>query len=186
MTLLHLRHCAALLGALLLVACAGTPTPRTLEPPRELPRELPIEARRELPPDTRAVELIGYFATVARAGPAEHKRELAQSTMAFSRAPSAYLRVRLGGLYAQPAPGLRDDARALALLEPLVTGTVISPADRPVADLASLLHAQVAERQRMEKSETKKQDALREQIEAMKSIERSIMQREERQRARKN
>ena len=182
MTLLHLRHCAALLGALLLVACAGTPTPRTVEPPRELP----VQARRELPPDTRAVELIGYFATVARAGPAEHKRELGQSTTAFSRAPSAYLRVRLGGLYAQPAPGLRDDARALALLEPLVTGTVVSPADRPVADLASLLHAQVAERQRMEKSETKKQDALREQIEAMKSIERSIMQREERQRARKN
>ena len=44
----------------------------------------------------------------------------------------SYLRVRLGGLYAQPAP------------------------------------------------------ALREQIEAMKSIERSIMQREERQRVRKN
>ncbi len=180
MTPRHRRHCAALLGAALLSACAGTP--ETVQPPRELP----VEARRELPPDTRAVELIGYFATVTRAGAAEQKRELAQSTTAFARAPSAYLRVRLGGLYAQPAPGLRDDARALALLEPLVTGAVVPPADRPVADLASLLHAQVAERQRMEKSETKKQDALREQIEAMKSIERSIMQREERQRARKN
>ena len=78
---------------------------------------------------------------------------------------------------------MRDDARALALLEPLVTGPVVAAADRPLADLASLLHAQVAERQRMEKAELKKQDVLREQIEAMQSIERSIMQREDRQRA---
>jgi signal transduction histidine kinase len=164
----------------LLSACASTP------PALEAPRERPLEARREPPADTRTADLVSYFATVARAGPAEQKRELAQWASAYSRAPSAYLRVRLGGLHAQPAAGLRDDARALALLEPLVTANAIPAADRPIADLAALLHAQVAERQRMEKAELKKLDALREQIEAMKSIERSILQREERQRARKN
>jgi hypothetical protein len=178
------RHAAVLLGAALLSACAGAPGP--IEPPRELPAEARYQAPATPAADTRTVGLVGYFAAIARAGAGEQKREIAQAAASFSRTPSPYLRVRLGGLHAQPIPGLRDDARALALLEPLVTGTVVAAADRPIADLALLLYAQVAERQRMEKAEARKQEALREQIEAMKSIERSIMQREERQRARKN
>jgi hypothetical protein len=177
---MKMRHGLMLLGAALLPACASAPAPA------DPPREVPAEARFAPPATARTADLVGYFAAVARAGAGEQKRELAQWTAAFARAPSPYLRVRLGGLHAQPIPGLRDDARALALLEPLVTGAGVAAADRPIADLASLLYAQVAERQRMEKSELKKQDALREQIEAMKSIERTIMQREERQRARKN
>jgi hypothetical protein len=177
------RHAAALLGAALLSACASAPGP--VEPPRELPAEARYKTPAPPAADTRTVELVGYFAAIARAGAGEQKREIAQAAASFSRTPSPYQRVRLGGLHAQPIPGLRDDARALALLEPLATGAAVA-ADRPIADLAALLYAQVAERQRMEKAEARKQEALREQIEAMKSIERSIMHREERQRARKN
>lgn len=174
------RPCLAL-AACLLTACASAP--EVAAPPA---REALAEPRREAPPvDQRTAELVGYLASVARAGAAEQKREISQSAAAFSRSPTSIARLRLGGLHAQPAPGLRDDAKALALLEPLAGGAV-PPADRPVADLAALLYAQVAERQRAEKAEARKQEALREQIEAMKSIERSIIKREERQRAHKN
>jgi hypothetical protein len=137
------------------------------------------------PPSAAAVdtrELVAYFAAVGRAGAPAQKRELAQSAAAFGRTRTPYSRLRLGGLYAQPAPVLRDDARALALLEPLALTHGIAAPQRPVADLAALLYAQVAERQRLAKGEAKKQEDLRERIEAMRSIERSIMDREDRQR----
>lgn len=132
--------------------------------------------------ETRTGELIAYFTSVAKAAPPTQKKELAQSAAAFGRSPTPYARLRLGGLYAQPAPVLRDDARALALLEPLAMAN--AQPERPIADLASLLYAQVAERQRLARDDARKQEDLRERIEAMRSIERSIMQREERQRGR--
>lgn len=134
--------------------------------------------------DKRTGELVAYLAGVARAGAPVQKRELALSVAAFGRSPTPYARLKLGGLYAQPVTGLRDDARALALLEPLATTNAPAPPGRPIADLATLLYTQVAERLRLAKDDAKKQDELRERIEAMKSIERSIMQREERQRTR--
>lgn len=180
------RHFLAGWSAAALAACAGAPQPNgpIAEPVQEARRGIPPEARREPPADTRVAELVGYFAAVTRAGLAEQKRELAQSAATFGRTPTAQARVKLGGLYAQPVPTLRDDARALSLLEPLAGSVPASAAERPLADLASLLYAQVAERQRIEKAETKKQEALREQIEAMKSIDRTIRDREDRQRAR--
>jgi len=130
--------------------------------------------------DTR--DLVAYFASVSRAGALTQKRELAQSAAAFGRTQTPYSRLKLGGLYAQPSPVLRDDARALALLEPLALNNGVAAPQRPVADLAALLYAQVAERKRLAKDEARKQDDLRERIDAMRSIERSIMDREDRQR----
>ena len=175
-----LRSMLLVLAALPLAGCATAPqvASQAIEPPREFP----AEARREPAADARASELVGYFAAIARAGVGEQKRELAQSAVAFARGATPHARLKLGGLYAQPVAALRDDARALSLLEPLAANG--APAtDRPLADLAALLYTQVAERQRMEKAEARKQEALREQIEAMKSIERSILRRAERQRS---
>lgn len=167
---------AALLAATLAAGCATAPGPvaRIEAPP----------ARIGVAPaaDPRTNELIAYLASVAKAAPLAQKKELAQSAAAYGRAPTAYARLRLGGLYAQPAPGLRDDTRALVLLEPLALSG--PAAERPVADLALLLYAQVAERQRLARDDAKKQDDLRERIDAMRSIERTIMDREERQRTR--
>jgi len=133
-------------------------------------------------PDTRASDLVQYFASVTRSAAAAQKKELAQTLAAYTRAPTAYTRLKLGGLYALPVPGLRDDERAMALLEPLASTS--TSGERPITDLASLLHAQVAERLRLTKDDAKKQDDLRERIESMRSIERTIIDREERQRTR--
>lgn len=165
------RILACALASLLVASCASAPEPAggMAMPPQFVP-------------DLRTSELVSYFASVAKAGAPAQKKELAQSAAAFGRTPTPFTRLRLGGLYAQPTLVLRDDARALALLEPLVSNGS-APAERPVADLALLLYAQVAERQRLAKDDARKQDDLRERIEAMKAIERSIMQREDRQRA---
>ena len=53
-------------------------------------------------------DLVTYFAAIARAGTGEQKRELVQSAATFGRAATPYSRLKLGGLYAQPAPALRD------------------------------------------------------------------------------
>ncbi len=142
-----------------------------------------------LPSAPPAAGLVGYFAAVSRQGPSGQKQALAQAAQSFGRDPTPIARLRLGGLHAQPAPALRDDARALSLLEPLLA-PARDPAgtDPAIADLAALLHAQVAERQRAARDEAKKLDALREQNEAMKerfgalrALDRSILQREDRQ-----
>lgn len=145
------------------------------------PTKVPPITSSEVNADARTSELISYLASAARANAPAQKKELASATAAFGRASTPHTRLKLGGLYAQPVAGLRDDARALALLEPLATTSAATPAVRPFADLAALLYAQVAERLRLSRDDAKKQDDLRERIEAMKSIERSIMQREERQ-----
>ncbi len=175
----------AALAAVLFAGCASAPQPNgPIAEPVQASRTGALPESRREPADTRVAELVGYFAAVTRAGLGEQKRELAQSAASFGRAPTAQARLKLGGLYAQPVPSLRDDVRAMSLLEPLAGSPQTTAAERPLADLASLLYAQVAERQRIEKAETKKQEALREQIEAMKSIDRSIRDREDRQRPR--
>jgi hypothetical protein len=133
--------------------------------------------------DARAGELVAYFASVARADSVAQKKELSSSLAAFGRSATPYARLKLGGLYALPVPPLRDDARALALLEPLAVGP-LTKADKAVFDLALILYTQVAERERLAKDDAKKQDDLRERIESMRSIDRSIIEREERQRTR--
>ncbi|MBS0335646.1 MAG: hypothetical protein JSS40_02290 [Proteobacteria bacterium] len=162
---MSLRLALCVLAALALAACAVLPRPQS-----------------------QAGELVGYFAEVARMAPAEQKKALAQAADDWAHGATPLARVRLGGLYAQPGGVLRDDARALALLEPLAGSSKRdADADRDLADLAWLLHAQVAERQRLARDDAKKQEALREQnesirerLEAMKAIERSIQRREER------
>lgn len=166
---MSLRLCLCVLAAMALGACAVLPRPQS-----------------------QAGELVGYFAEVARMAPADQKRALAQAADDWAHGATPLARMRLGGLYAQPGGILRDDARALSLLEPLAGGPKRDAgADRDLADLALLLHAQVAERQRLARDDSKKQETLREQnglikerLEAMKAIERSIQQREERLRNR--
>lgn len=140
-----------------------------------------------LAPPQQPEALVGYFAAVAKMAPAGQKQALAQAAAALGSDPTPLARVRLGGLHAQPAPALRDDARALSLLDP----RALPEAGAGLADLAALLYAQVAERQRQSREEAKKFEALRERnesmkerMEAIKAIERSIQQREERQRNR--
>jgi hypothetical protein len=137
----------------------------------------------------------------ARAPAAEQKAALARAQDAFTANTAGDLnRLRLATLLVTlPAP-LRDDARAIELLEPLANAA--SPG---TGRFAALLASQASERQRqareierlateragaererlaLDKERDKREEALRLQLEALRTIERGILEREEKLRNR--
>ena len=116
-------------------------------------------------------------------------------------------RLRLATLLAMLPPPLRDDARAVKLLDPIADAA--SPG---IGRFAAVLAAQIAERQRVaqeldrvtreathaareraaadkeraaaDKERDKREEALKQQIEALRAIERGILEREEKMRRR--
>lgn len=129
----------------------------------------------------------------ARAPAPEQKAALAAAQAAFEKNPAAGNRLRLATLLAVLPPPLRDDARAGELLEPIANA-----ATPGYGRFAALLAGQLSERQKLgrelertarereraDKERDKREEALRQQIEAMQSIERGILEREERLRRR--
>ncbi len=180
---------------------------------RRLALVLLLAGCASLQPIVNPVDAIVGEALAASRLPADE-----QSTV-LSRAQEAGLaspvdRLRLATLLATlPAP-LRDDARALELLEPLADN-----ATSGIGRFAALLAAQVTERQRAvrelervtreadraarergavdkeraaadkeraaaDKERDKREEALKQQLESLRAIERGILEREEKMRGR--
>jgi hypothetical protein len=152
-------------------------------------------------PVVTADRILTEAVSLSRGTPAAQKAGLAHAQEQFQREPSAYNQARLATLLATlPAP-LRDDARALELLEPLVESDASAAGhlaavlaqhlgerqrlarelDRVAKERAGLL---AAERERIaaDKERDKREEALRQQLEALRAIERGILEREERAR----
>jgi hypothetical protein len=157
-------------------------------------------------PFVNPVDAILAEAVAAARGPAaEQQAALARAQQAGVENPAD--RLRLATLLAMlPAP-LRDDARAAKLLEPIADAA--SPG---IGRFAAVLAAQIGERQRVaqelervtreaahaareraaadkeravsDKERDKREDALKQQIEALRAIERGILEREEKMRRR--
>ena len=132
---------------------------------------------------------------VSRAPGPEQKAALARAQEAVAKDSSALNRLRLATLLATLPPPLRDDARAAELIEGLADASAPGP-----GRLAALLGTQIVERQRLarevdrlakevdrqsrERARTdgerdKREQELRQQLEALRSIERGILEREE-------
>jgi hypothetical protein len=134
--------------------------------------------------------------SAARGPGAQQKAALARVELRFAADPTAANRLGLAiMLTALPAP-LRDDVRAAELLTPLA-----DPAAPGAGRFAALLLAQVTERQRLareldraakeaersareraaaDKERDKREETLRQQLDALRTIERNILEREER------
>lgn len=133
-------------------------------------------------------EIVGAAVAAARAAPEEQRRQLNHAQQMFAALQDDVSRARLAALLALlPAP-LRDEARAVALLEPLAA----RKPETPLVQFAGLLALGTAERQkitrdlraaeRREEAAEERATTLRQQVEALKSIERGILEREERRR----
>jgi len=136
----------------------------------------------------------------SRAPAAEQRAALARAQQRFLQDASVLNRLTLATLLATLPSPLRDDARAAELLEP------IADAGSPGAGrFAALLAAQVAERQRLQREierlarererdraatekdrgeRDKREEALKQQLDALRAIERGILEREDRLRRR--
>ena len=131
--------------------------------------------------------VVGEAVTAARASAAGQKTALARAQQMNAQASTPIDRLRLAALLAMlPAP-LRDDAKAAELLEPIADAA--SPG---IGRFAALLSLHIAERQRLsreleraDKERDKREEALRRQLEALRSIERGNLEREDRLRGRR-
>ena len=147
-------------------------------------------------PSSAEVDAVIAAAVQASRAPAsEQKAALSRAEQQFAADPAPLNRLRVGTLLATLPDPLRDDARAAELLDP------IADAGAPgIGRFAALLSSQVAERRRAareaerlarerernEKERDKREEALKQQLDALRSIERGILEREERLRRRPN
>jgi hypothetical protein len=148
------------------------------------------------PPADQVDSVIREAAHLARAPAADQKAALAAAQQAFVGDSGTLNRLRLATLLASLPTPLRDDARSAELLEPMV-----DPSGSATGRFAAFLATQVAERQRIareidrlnkeragsererqaaDKERDKREEALRQQLEALRAIERGILDREER------
>ena len=145
----------------------------------------------------RLAEILNQAAATARAPAAAQQRTLRLAREMYRRDETVENRLRLATLLATlPAP-LRDDGAAYALLKPFTA----ERDESPYASFGDLLAVQVAERLRLTRESERaareqeravreqesaareaeqREKTLREQLDALKSIERGIVEREER------
>jgi len=130
---------------------------------------------RENRESRQVIELIAYTQRVAALQADEQQRELNASAQMLSKDRGAYGRVRLALLLALPGTAFNDDTRAAGLLESLAGAGASESAPGPMQQFAGLLHAQISERLR----EQRRTVQLKEQLEALKAVERNIIEREQ-------
>jgi hypothetical protein len=155
----------AILGCIwVLAGCVATSTPGAAP----VSGALSVRESRE---SRQVVELIAYTQRVAMLQAEEQQRELNASTQMLSKDRGAYVRIRLALLLAMPGTAFNDDTRAAGLLEAVVGDTL----QGPMLQFAGLLYAQISERLR----EQRRTAQLKEQLEALKAVERNIIEREQ-------
>jgi len=115
-------------------------------------------------------DLLAWSQRVAQSTPEVQRKELSGASQAFGREPGTLARLRLALLLAKPGSAIADDSRAASLLEPFAASGEDAG---PLRQFGSVLHAQVSERQK----EQKRSQQYREQIEALRDVERSLRER---------
>ena len=119
--------------------------------------------------------MLGLLADLQRfsnASSEELRRELASAASALNRTRSDANRIRLAVLLTLPGAGPPDDSRALTLLDSV---TARSGGGSSLKQLAIVLYAQVAERQRGMAEERKKSTAAQEKLDQLRAVERSLL-----------
>lgn len=127
---------------------------------------------------SEAEALLLYHEYLRRLSGAELNREHEGVRQSHARSGADFTRVQLAMLLSLPAAGFRDDGRAIGLLEPLLKEGAVSSEMRA---LAHLLHAQISEHRRLEeraRDEQRRAEGLQQKLEALKSIEKSLLERE--------
>lgn len=146
-------------------------------PKREPPASEPVpEVVRREPSDLDA--LLTYFDQVRKLQPAELSKEQETVRQAFAKDKSDLNRMRFALIQAMPGSAVRNDPGAQALLEPLLKDG--AHRDSGLRSLAMLLNGYLIEHKRYEerlRDDQKQIEDLQAKIEALTSIEKSLMER---------
>jgi hypothetical protein len=172
-------------------ACAATkptvppPGPVPPEPAPVLVEPPPPEVKPEPPPppapepqQTELNRLLLQSESVRRMPAADAAKELEQARQAFGRSKTDYNRLLYAVLLLLPSAGGPDDAKAGALLEPMLKDR----GSNGLRAFAAFLHFQIAENRKTEermRDEQKRADALQEKLDALKEVEKNLLDREQ-------
>ena len=143
--------------------------PAILPPPAPpIPVPVPELSAEEVAMNALLADLQRY---VAMPGD-EARREINTVTQMFGRQRTDANRIRLAMLYTMTRNGTQDDQRALQLLDNVAKSGPGMPA---VKQLAQVLQVQISERVRAVRDEQQKADAAIQKLEALRSMERSLL-----------
>jgi hypothetical protein len=110
----------------------------------------------------------------------EARKELAAAQAVYAKDRSLNNRVRVAMYSALAANTTSDDSRLQALLEPLVAKVGGLPQSHPMRPVAEMLLAQISERNRQVREQTKKTEELQQKLDALKAIEKQLLDRDRR------
>lgn len=146
--------------------------PAPVPPPPE-PLRLPED-------QDQALSLLLEMTRATNASADDLRKEFAAAGVLFNKERSHINRLRYAWLSALLGPAAGDDARLQGLLEPLMAKGSGLAASHPLRAVADVLLAQIGERGRQVREEQKRADALQQKLDALKAIEKQMLDRERR------
>jgi len=183
----YLRCGAALLG-LVVAGCSTVPVPppvvstpervqkKPALPPPETRVEVEPEPMPEKPvtvPQASDLELaLNYFGALRNASASDLRREYDAARQSYAQSPTELNRVRLALVLSMPGNAQKDEKRALELLDPLAKTTRSEHA--PLRAFALVVQTFVREQLRLGGNA----QALKEKLDALMSLEKSLAGRE--------
>jgi hypothetical protein len=135
----------------------------------------------KLPEDQeQSLALLQEMTRVANASADDLRKEFVGAQNAFNKDRSSINRLRFAWLSALLGPAAGDDVRLAGLVEPLVAKTGGLALAHPLRPVADLILTQISERTRQVREEQKRADALQQKLDALKAIEKQLLDRERR------
>jgi len=135
----------------------------------------------KLPEDhEQSLALLIEIARSANASPEDLRKDFLASQTTFNKDKSSVNRMRYAWISGLLGAAAGDDSRLQALLEPLVAKSGGFAATHPLRAVADVMLAQLSERSRQLKEEQKRADALQQKLDALKAIEKNLLDRERR------
>lgn len=125
---------------------------------------------------------LAYFRYASNLSNDDLKKEYNAVSQVYGKSRSDDSRMQLALLLSLPGASFRDDARAQSLLKEVIANKAND--DSPLKDFALLLSTQIVEHRKQEektKTEQARAEELEQKLEALKSIERSIIERQQTQ-----
>ena len=141
---------------------------------------LPAPGSIKLPDDQeQSLALLIEMARSANASPDDLRKDFLASQTAFNKDKSSVNRLRYAWISGLLGATAGDDARLQGLLEPLMAKNGFATT-HPLRSVAEMMVALLAERTRQLKEEQKRSDALQQKLDALKAIEKNLLDRERR------
>ena len=148
---------------------AVIPPPEPVPPVPPPPQVIVVEPS---PEEREFVALLADLQRYTTLSADEVRRETQAMTQAIARGRSDANRVRLAVLHTLTRQSAQDDQRALQLLDTVAKS---NPAPAAIKQLAAVLSVQIAERVRAVRDEQARSEAALQKLEALRSMERSLM-----------